>query len=483
MSAAFNFTYSRFEEKWKILNDLNDESLGAMPILHNSKELGICLTNTIISMIFSSEKLVEIIKILRPIKKEKYVECMKIIQQDPNSCSNNSRAHSLSDGEVLSCGLCMLQHFENIDSRYGFGGNFYLARHHKEMCHSTRRKETIYIAEYECGSAIARLKDKGFAWHRWNSILSSSMKITFERREQGVSFAWYSQSGFLNLMVELQKNHIPHFWDHLPLPDILTSWFTPTSLQLVERWLKSKNTSPNFISFSYYELLNYVQIHPTFYSNLAKKIFDVNYGTTNTTTTTMTVASNGDNEDQTYFTDLRIPMCAMGLNIPNFLKEGNTLVNFNIRLLDVKKFKIKSFNLQLNEPTSFFYSRIPHLQYKGDKLENCVNSFHVNLVSYMNVKYPSKKIFSDINNKLNNLFYSMCDHYSKNRHFSSTIYANTHEIAIIPKNKDEWWILNDQYPSKVKRETLVEFLKYETVTSYLLEAQTVFSRLLIMNKH
>ncbi|KAI3385081.1 hypothetical protein SNEBB_004996 [Seison nebaliae] len=344
MTSIENFNSLLFNQKWRKLNELYDSSDKTLVGLYNNEIIGVCLTNTIIGMITSSNVLMTLIENKDNCKSFDVCTFMENIYR----CLKHPTPVRMgyvkeTPGDILRAGIVSVAKNVPYKSKFGVCGDYYLFKTFFNDLNlwSLGREDD---AE-KCERLILRSKEiDSVEAIRWHIILTDLFDIfddrtlIFQERNQW-SYIYYQQFNMLNLHFSI-RNFSYHRFNNVR-PFLINNHVDFKIEDLCEN-LSSRKIYPNVIQMSVGES-SIFELHSITLEDI----------TTNLISSFSDVGCCG----KLSLSDFPVTMVRRHHTIPLLNNNEPFLIEFPIDKMNIT-YKLKAISIALEEEHRMMYSEL-----------------------------------------------------------------------------------------------------------------------------
>ncbi|KAI3388106.1 hypothetical protein SNEBB_000558 [Seison nebaliae] len=443
-------------ERWIALDTYGMSSGFRVVGFYNPKDLGVCFVNVLLAMITSSINLMKYLKC-----KEDSCYTMNFnVENEEGLLSTSFVGNRPSD--VLIKQICNVFEAKGRTSTFGVAGDYLLSK-------AIIRENSYHVLSMTsrpiCRDMIMFHKNADpndyFRWYELITDLLSRPSLTnitcTTHQLPPFVYTYFPEINLLTLdirAIELPKNPTIMY----PFERDYKKYFTKNEFENLDEKLMAKGINPKvvMISFGVASIKPLVlKIHPTFYHRLIHILpyLPTAYAEMHMEASTLT-----------YYTQaMSVPQLHDGRNIYPFLINGV-----------MKEYYLKSMVIRLLPEYSISVGQIKQyyrtLPENKDNVETCIDliveemrQILLGTVIEVNTDYYRYNIGFRI------MLHKVCFYLIQEAPLQRGIEGLIHTVALIERN-EKWMLMNDERSSLIDDiETFTKALKYETLTSVLLE--------------
>ncbi|KAI3385096.1 hypothetical protein SNEBB_009222 [Seison nebaliae] len=355
-----NFSYQYMQEKRQIMESLPlhlEEGAHLYGGFLNPDKLGVCLTNTLLSLLLSSATLMN--EVRENISKAKcdLLEYVEQVTNDP-LVKQPTRKH-FSSGDYLRQSLVDAQEGKLSTSVHGVTGLYMLIKNY-EKTRNLKKENKIYSRKLFCPPSISKEdlctiiiredRPSGPSYIRWSNLLNDVLDHKNEETENykykdDWMFSWRSSIKFLNVQIELSKFANVPFWKHVHLQK------NPFELLRQDSFEKFNKIYTNDIKIKpqyfllHLESTSNPEIHPSTYQSMALKLLH------------MSTSNNIKKLTKENFDNVLIGIEERSLKWPQFgLNED--IDDFSINSMKNQKYSIRGISVYMMDFTRFPFWKV-----------------------------------------------------------------------------------------------------------------------------
>ncbi|KAI3385395.1 hypothetical protein SNEBB_008489 [Seison nebaliae] len=471
-----NFPYSVYAGKRNLLEEMDNKNNIELGGFANSLDLGVCLTNAMLTIIVSSESLM--VKIKRMVLEETTIidEFAAVVQRDPHANCFHS-IPLISAGDLLRHNLIKASNGQFCGYRFGLAGTYYLLKQYLRVLKTSvlniNMRDNIrylYVPTHTCLNDIQREKLHCHVFDGWQPILTDlfhPLKLTVSnfklRNKEGEGVQYFREIHFLNIGFTPQKTDTNALYSRLPIN--LFETINMPIFQKVGGHLMHNGLIPKHISFNY-RLYDYLEIHPATVREFANILFPLK-----------------DQEEQITdidFHEITVISQYSSIKLPKDFKEENLRQKLVFGPQSTLLYDVQSISfLLLNEREAEMDDIIRNFQsvssstIQQDELETCsANIFHM-LTEYLTNVLKDQKLL----NLADSFKDQIIEHMEYICRFQFETFYKEIEDQNLPchfltlaRRNNKWIVLNDDFIADiVDWKTFYQIFKYEHVSSIMLD--------------
>ncbi|KAI3388851.1 hypothetical protein SNEBB_005840 [Seison nebaliae] len=466
MDLSNNYTYSLMHDRWAKINLLskNNSNINGF---YNSPELGLCLTNTLLSMITSSLNLMSIVKC-------RFGDCPPNIDYQVSDvyrllCNRSPKygIATVTASDVLIKGICDNYDGKKHGSLFGVAGDYYLLKNYSSKIMPLEFYEPSRIICHKLTRIIRGTKNNlSSDFKRWTDLIEDLLTPKYVSKfDFPFDFVWYSKIKMLNIELVfdgLSFNPLENRQFHRDYQNL----FKHNETRKLNNILTAGNTKPKIIFFGFNKWKS-VRLHPRFFYNFINSL----------------------NETYILYKQKNIPYHLKNFPVHFYPQTMSTPLDLNqygneypFRFNNTNfMYTLKSISITLVNEKIIHLFDIPISTINNDEIDQCVKQIinrtitlleertlreiiHFMKLNIILIKYQFSKVCAFFLNA------DLGTDYSSDR-----VYI--HAIALIFRNH-KWIMMNDELSFAIENiRTITQMLKDESISSVLLEESNLVTNL------
>ncbi|KAI3379310.1 hypothetical protein SNEBB_003009 [Seison nebaliae] len=430
---------------------------------YNDLNLGVCITNSLLSIILSSDYLMH--RIHEDMKHNFYNESY-VAEIRKNPCTSTCVPRgSISSAQILRVGMSKIKGCELYAAPLGVSGDYFLLKYYNSPYVSYRRES--------CREIILRCKDAVSGYERFDAILTELFEEKFgDYMVHPFQVSWYPKLQFLNLNYWIydQVNRVGKgLWDTKRISTQIFQDLTEREIFGINRRFKTeKIETPQFICI--YMAQSYLpEIHPSFYVYLTQtlgEMFDNN----------IKPSLNNLNNFPVYYVE-------KGVKLPNSLTEDNLKYEFPFDITQNHDYSIRTIVLHMMDELFFYLEPVirrcnPEIQTFLSR--ECTMMNIAKLENYMTdvTSEEFQNYLPNYSNLIMETVTCVCNHIenSKDNPNFFPMLMGLHALALVRKEENQWILMNDDLPFVIEDiDKFRSFLRNEKVALLFFEKSDIMS--------
>ncbi|KAI3387941.1 hypothetical protein SNEBB_000646 [Seison nebaliae] len=394
---------------------------------YNTDDLGVCLTNVLLSLILSSKKLLSKVR-----KVDHYDEKpMEAIKTNPIILVESIK-NSIDYVDVLSHGIRQIADNKPDKPPYGVAGDYHLAKSYRNM-------ECKYNGTISCERLIILSKDMHCSFERLDTILydlyDSDYYTFYEKYLVG---SWHPDLQLFNIIYNYDKapmsKNIDNPWIVKRLPSNMLGKLASTAAEAIGIEFTMMNVDPEFLAL-WFGSSNRPEFQPVFFDSFIAQIIDL--------------LDNNRNVSFYAVRNLNVVFKPSTIKIPlNLHSNRRKTYHLPLNGYEDKKYFLRTILLTLQEHFTVKLKKMPFVPMESNvEIGNCTIAGMMTLEETIEVLNNKRLIqYTKINfNNIAKIFWRICSYFVKNQNTPNFYpeYYGSHGIALINNEKNEWILMND----------------------------------------
>ncbi|KAI3386306.1 hypothetical protein SNEBB_010092 [Seison nebaliae] len=188
LETAYLFSTSRRE----ILKNLSMGNPDRLFGFYNNQNMGVCMTNVILSMMTSSSLLMNLLKCRRGTCATNMQQQMNIIRQLLCGGQNSNQVLlTVQPSEILIRGVCNNYQRKQYNSKYGVAGDYYLLKYYltntPPSVHGSEKETCEYLIQQTKSNVAEDIS-------RWHQVLMDLFQLkSIEKLGKDFKYKWYQE--------------------------------------------------------------------------------------------------------------------------------------------------------------------------------------------------------------------------------------------------------------------------------------------------